>query len=259
MVRHFLRPRWIAFHLLVLFAVVGMIYLAFWQVDRLNERRAFNDAVSSRTRAEPVLVDQTLPPSTNIDADELEWTPVLAAGTYLVDEQIIVVNRSQDGIAGQNVVTPLQLADGRLVLVNRGFVPLAAEIPAATDEPVTVRGLLRTSQGRGFGGARDPSTGPLVEVQRIDIPRLTQQLPADVLPMWISLEVSDPDQGTRWRRYHGPALSSGSHLSYAVQWAIFAVCVAIGWVLAISRSARTYRERLQAEQAAERPEPAEVG
>ena len=50
--------------------------------------------------------------------------PVTAAGRYLPDEQLVVVNRSQHGLAGEIVVTPLQLADGRIVLVSRGFVPL---------------------------------------------------------------------------------------------------------------------------------------
>ncbi len=54
-------------------------------------------------------------------------------GRYLPDEQLTVVNRSQNGLAGEIVVTPLQLDDGRILLVSRGFVPLQAPIAARAD------------------------------------------------------------------------------------------------------------------------------
>lgn len=241
MLRHFLRPRWLAFHALVAVAIVVMVNLAFWQLDRLDERRDFNDTVSSRIDGAPREVTDVLPPGMAAEAADLEWVPVLATGTYLAAEQVVVVNRSQDGVAGQNVVTPLELADGRLALVNRGFVPLTAAVPEPPGGTVTVRGLLRASQERGFGGARDPSEGRLTELQRLDVERLSLQVPGEVLPLWISLQASDPDQGTSPAPIPRPALSSGPHLSYAVQWAIFAICVGIGWVFAVRRSARTYR------------------
>ena len=42
------RPRWIAFHLLVAGAIVLMVSLGFWQLRRLDERQAFNDTVAVR-------------------------------------------------------------------------------------------------------------------------------------------------------------------------------------------------------------------
>lgn len=241
MLRRFLRPRWLAFHLIVAAAIVLMVNLALWQLDRLDDRRAFNDRVSARIDRQPVPLDDALPPGTPVDPDDWEWTPVVATGTYLADEQVVVVNRSQDGVAGQNVVTPLRVDDGRLVLVNRGFVSLTADVPTPPSGEVSVRGILRLSQERGFGGARDPAEGRLTELQRLDVNRLARQLDGDVVPLWLSLELSDPDQGPFPAPLPRPALSSGPHLSYAVQWAIFAVCVAIGWVFAVRRSARTYR------------------
>jgi hypothetical protein len=38
-----------------------------------------------------------------------------------------------------------------------------------------------------------------------------------------------------------PDLSEGSHRSYAVQWFIFALAVAVGWVLAVRKSIATRR------------------
>ena len=51
MYRFLLKPRWIAFHVLVLALMVTMVNLGFWQLRRLDERRAANREVSTRTAA----------------------------------------------------------------------------------------------------------------------------------------------------------------------------------------------------------------
>src|SRR5690606_13918671 len=116
------------------------------------------------------------------DLAEVEWRPVAASGTYLSDETLFVVNRSQNGRAGRNVVVPLRLADGRTLLVNRRFVPLASDVPPVPADDVTLVGRLRRSQERGLGQLSDPAQGELDEVQRVDIPRLASQLPGAVVP-----------------------------------------------------------------------------
>lgn len=239
MYRFLLRPRWIAFTLAVVAAVVLMVNLGFWQLRRLDERKDFNATVRDRADVTALPVGDVL--QMDSDPDEVDWTPVVAAGTYEGDEQILIVNRSQEGMAGVNVITPLRLDDGTAILVNRGFVPLAEDAPAAPTGPVTVAGLLRESQRRGFGGASDPSEGDLSEAQRIDIGRLAPQIDGDVLPMWLSLETSDPPPGDRPVPLPRPELTEGPHLSYAVQWFLFSAAAIVGWVLAVRRSARVHR------------------
>ena len=87
-----------------------MLLLSRWQFDRLDQRRDFNAEVRERT-SEPVL---DLSKSDSLQPTELQWRPVGAKGEYLNDEQVLIVNRSQDGRAGSNVVTPLRLEDGRI-------------------------------------------------------------------------------------------------------------------------------------------------
>jgi cytochrome oxidase assembly protein ShyY1 len=150
---------------------------------------------------------------------------------------IAVVNRSQGGRAGENVVTPMQLDDGRVLLVVRGFVPLDADMPAAPTGDVTVVGRLRQSQVRRTGQLTDAAQGELTEVQRIDIPRLGAQLPGPAVPMYVELTDSQPAEADPAPEpVAAPELTEGPHLSYAVQWFVFAVCVVVGWVLAVRRS-----------------------
>jgi cytochrome oxidase assembly protein ShyY1 len=136
----------------------------------------------------------------------------------------------------------MELGDGRTLIVNRGFVPLSVEVPLPADGPVEVVGRVRQSQKRRTGQLSDPTGGELTEVQRLDIARLTPQLPGEVLPVYIDLLTSEPPEASGLPEpVARPPLGEGPHLSYAVQWFIFSVCVVIGWVLAVRRSVATRR------------------
>jgi cytochrome oxidase assembly protein ShyY1 len=242
MYRFLLRPRWLAFTVIVVTVIIVMINLGFWQLRRLDERRAFNDAVTARIDEPAVPVDELIPPDVEVGDDELaavEWRPVVASGRYLPDEELRVVNRSQGGRAGDNIVTPLLLDDGRVLLVARGFVPPDSESPTAPVGDVTIEGRLRRSEVRRTGALSDPGEGDLAVAQRVDIPRLANQLPGDVIPMYVELTDSDPSESADLLEpVERPTLDEGPHLSYAVQWFVFSVLVAIGWILAVRHSRR---------------------
>lgn len=240
MYRFLLRPKWLLFHLGMLLLVVVMINLALWQLRRMDERKDFNAEVRSHASAPIRPVEDVLPAGADVDPSDLQWYNVSASGTYLIDEQVLVVNVSQDGAAGVDPVVPLQLADGRVLLVNRGFVPNNVSVPPPADGQVEIVGRLRPSQKRGTGSLSDPADGELAEVHRVDIPRLQKQLDAPVLPMYVDLLDSTPaEPADQITPVAAPDLSEGPHLSYAVQWCLFSLAAVIGWVLAVRRSVRT--------------------
>lgn len=249
MYRFLFRPRWIAFHLLVVGGIVLMVNLGFWQLDRLEQRRDFNERVVARSDL-PVeriaeLVGDTSDPGDPDDPEirDLEWRRVVATGTYRPDEQFLVVNRSQNGRAGVNVATPMALHDGRTLIVNRGFVPLSIEPPTAPVGEVNIQGIVRPTQERRTGQLSDPAEGRLDEVQRIDIERLEDQIAGPVLPIYVDLLESRPaEQPGLPEPVVQPDLSEGPHLSYAVQWFIFAASVVVGWVLAVRYSVTKRRQ-----------------
>jgi len=242
MYRFALRPRWVVFHLVVAAAVVAMVNLGLWQLRRLDERQSFNTTVEQRWDAPPVDIAVLLPPAsddTGTVTDTLEWRRVTARGTYLADEEIRVVNRSQNGRAGDNIVVPLLLDDSRVVLVTRGFVPLGRDPSPTPDGVITVEGHIRAESEPGALAARDPADGELRTVQRIDIDRLAPQIPGELLPLWIDLTVAEPAEIGPWPEpVIRPDLSEGSHLSYAVQWFIFSLAALAGWGVAMRTSAR---------------------
>jgi surfeit locus 1 family protein len=236
-----LRPKWLAFHVLVAAAIVLMVWLGFWQLNRLDERREFNDVVAARIDQPPLPLEELLP-TADADPDAVEWRQVTVSGTYL-DDQVVWFNRSQGGLAGDNVLTALVAGDDTVV-VNRGFVGLGSDIPAAPDGEVEILGRIRVPTERRLGGLTDAADGPVTEVRRVDLGLLSTQLPGDVAPVYIDLIGSVPNvTAADPIPVPAPTLDEGPHLSYAVQWFIFATAVFVGWVLAVRRSLATNRRK----------------
>ena len=229
-----LRPKWIGFHLLVVTLVVVMVNLAFWQLRRLDERRHFNANVRDHTN-QPIADFGDVEASTN-QPSTVEWRRVKATGTYLPGHEFEVVNRSQNGDTGRNVVDALQLDDGTLLLINRGFVPTADAVPPLPAGPVEVVGRLRASERRTTGQEADSATGVLTEIRRIDVALLAGQFNAAVQPMYVEQLESSPADAKVLEPIVFPTLDEGPHLSYTIQWFIFSGCVVAGWVLAVRRS-----------------------
>jgi cytochrome oxidase assembly protein ShyY1 len=241
-----LRPKWIAFHLLVIGSILLMIWLAFWQLDRLDARRAFNDLVSEQIDQPPVPLDQLLAEAGD-DPTAIEWRQALVSGTYLAD-QVIWFNRSQEGLAGDNVLSALVTDDatGRqlTVVVNRGFVLLGTDAPPPPSAETEILARVRVPTARQRGELTDATDAgePVTEVRRIDLGQLAAQLPGDVPPIYLDLIDANPAIGPGDPTpVPPPTLDEGPHLSYAAQWFIFAACVLIGWVLAVRRSIRSHR------------------
>ena len=235
--RFLITPKWIGFHLLVVVLVVTMINLAFWQLRRLDERREFNAEVRANANQPIAPLDDAktaiATPAT------IEWRRVRVAGTYVPGHEFLVVNRSQNGDSGRNVVDALQLADGTLLLVNRGFVREADATPSLPTGSVEIIGRLRASERRGTGQPADASTGVLTEIRRIDIGVLAKQFDATVRPMYVEQLKSAPPDAKSLEPIVAPTLDEGPHLSYTIQWFIFTACVIVGWVLAVRGSLAT--------------------
>lgn len=229
----------IAFHILCVAAVVAMVNLSLWQFDRLDQRQEFNSRVEQRSTEEVVDVT-TLDMSTPANS---EWRRVGAVGTYRPSDEVLILNRSQGGRAGLNVVTPLELDDGTTLLVVRGFLPLDTDVPPPPEGTVTVIGTARLSDARRSTDL-NTSTGEVREFFRLDIERIAQQIDGTVLPLAVYAEASEPAEDASLQPVARPTLSEGSHLSYAIQWLIFATAVVVGWVLASRRTVKN-QSRLQ--------------
>ena len=232
MYKFLVRPKWIAIHLLVIALVVVMVNLGKWQLNRHNERKEFNATLVQRFDAPIRPLDELFP---NAKPQDIEWMPTAVTGTYLQGEDISLVNVSQNGIAGYDAISPMLLSDGKIVLVNRGFLPLASAFPAAPSGEVSLLGRIRASSERRTGAVSDPATGELTEVQRIDIDRLQQQIDGELVPVYVQLLKSTPAEAPTLSTIVDPEFGNGPHLSYTVQWLVFALCAVGGWIALVRR------------------------
>lgn len=249
------RPLWMLSHVLVALLILAMIGLGFWQRARWQEVQQQSDMYQSRIDAPAVPLGEVLDPEvTDVGnfPEDLRYRRVVVTGTYDVDAEVGVRNRSQGGAPGAWVLTPLVADDGTAVPVVRGWIPLAIAEggpPFAGAEPpdgeVTVTGILQPSQERGTFGGEDPASGRLDDLARVDVTRFAAQLDAPVTPAWIQLDGQDPPQVPAAEGASAlPApvavelRSPWTNISYMVQWWIFAAIAAIGYPLVLRRLAR---------------------
>ena len=247
--RFLYRPSWVFLHVTVVAAIVLMINLGLWQYSRYGERIDFNKIVSARIDAQPKQLQSLLTElgTDGIEASDLEWLNVSVSGTYLDDQTLLAVNRSQEGISGVDPLTPFLIGgssiDGdsgdQVVLVNRGFITQTTATPKAPDGPVQLIARVRVSESRRFGELSDPTTGKLSEVINIDLPRLSQQIKNLNTEIYLEVLDSQPKDSPAIARIADPVLSTGSHLSYTAQWFIFSVFVAAGWVVVVRRKLKS--------------------
>lgn len=259
--RFLLRPRWILSHLFVIALVVVMVNLGFWQLSRLDERRDLNALIEARQDEAPVPLDSLLTTASGADeVEDLRARPVTLEGSYDEAATVQARNRTQDGVAGIWVVTPLVLASGDRVPVVRGFVALGPDgepypVPIPEGE-VTVEGAVlvprlqdRTVRRDLEGVLAAPDTiGVLVRAEATD-------------PAEPSLATPDGDPRAALYPLAPPDLTERNHMSYAVQWFIFSAIALIGYPLVLRRVlARRGKEADAADDAAVdgASEPADV-
>ncbi len=233
------RPSWIGLGLVSLLLGVAFASLGLWQMRRLGEVQRQNSLIAERL-AGPVnsietVVDGRADPV--MAADEYAFIRVTATGTFDPTEEVLIRSQTNNGIAGFHVVTPLILADGMAVLVNRGWVPLDMETPPVPASPPagpqTVAIVLQPTQLRGRFGPTEPE-GELPRLSRIDIERIAEQVPYDLYPVYGLAAASGEALPVAVEL---PELTDGPHLSYAIQWFAFVGIAVGGFALLVRREA----------------------
>ncbi|MUO79232.1 SURF1 family protein [Agrobacterium vitis] len=121
------RVRLAASGFLVLIALALLVSLGTWQMHRMAWKEGLIADIESRRHQPPASVE-------DIDAlarsgGDVDYRAMTASGTYLNDKERRFL-ATYDGDAGFYIYTPLQLADGHILFVNRGFVPEQKKEPS---------------------------------------------------------------------------------------------------------------------------------
>lgn len=235
--------RWWKTSLLVIAAVIVMIRLGLWQLDRLDQRRAFNARVEEQLAQSALEISEE-----NLRADlyNMEYREAIVLGEYDHDRQVVLRNQDWQGRLGVHLLTPLIVqGSDRAIMVNRGWIPyedFEAGKLSKFDESglVEVNGVIRRSQTKPrIGGRADqiPAEGepPLQAWNWINVGGIAGQLPYELLPVYLQGSPEPSRDQMPYRTQLELDLSEGSHLGYAFQWFTFALILAIGYPIYVSR------------------------
>lgn len=134
-----------------LVAVVFLVSLGNWQMQRLAWKESLIAAIAARAHAEPTTLAEAEERAGR--GEDIEYARVKIDGQLMNEHEIHLYAFDETHGPGYHVITPLRLADGSAVLVNRGFVPEELREPAKRQAgqqggTVAIVGLVRAPETR---------------------------------------------------------------------------------------------------------------
>jgi cytochrome oxidase assembly protein ShyY1 len=231
-----LERRWLAGHLLAAFFLVLFASLGVWQVARHHHKHQLVE----REKAEWA---KPAPDVTTVGTDASDQTRVEARGTFDGAHETVLRGTARHGVAGVDVLTPLQLSDGRAVLVDRGFVRASPQTGVTSDPPTSgaavVHGLVRQSSPILGAETIDRLADGRLAVPRVDLRKIGETVPYPLLPVWISAQSIDPSPTANAPTLpQPPPPDPVNHMEYAIEWFALALIPLVGWPLYLARQTR---------------------
>lgn len=242
--------KWILTTLLVIVAVAVLIRLGMWQLDRLEQRRDYNERVAAQRDNEKLILK---PESMNQDLFEMEYRAVEVTGEYAHSQEVALSNQVWNGLLGMHLLTPMKIKGiDSYVLVDRGWIPQEDYSPdnwSKYQEPgqITAEGVIRRPQTKPtFGGIPDPTLAPgetrLVYWKIVNLDRIQLESGLPMLPIYIKLTPQGEQTNPPLISEINLELTEGPHMGYALQWFAFAAILAIGYPVYVRAQSFTEEE-----------------
>jgi surfeit locus 1 family protein len=206
--------------------VAATVSLGNWQRHRAEEKEALRAQYDLAAREPPIQLAATA-----ADATTWRFRLARASGEFDARAQVLIDNKVHAGQAGYHVVTPLKLAGGSYVLVDRGWAHAGlrrSELPHVPPPAgtVTVEGRINLPPARYIELGADKAAGPVW--QNLDIARIAASSGLPLVPYIIEQTGEAPDGLVR--NWPAPDFGIEQHRSYMVQWYSFALLGCVLWV-----------------------------
>jgi cytochrome oxidase assembly protein ShyY1 len=232
---------WWALTALAVALAIAFVGLGRWQWQRGDARQEEWDAFARGADAARPLGASKLD-------DVARFARLSVTGRLQPERQFLLDNRSHAGVPGYEVLTPLELADGRTLLVDRGWVAFTgsrAHLPTVSFAPaplVTVVGRVDNlpSAGLAYGRAPPALEGSWPRVT--SYPRMSELSAALNRALEARILLLDPSAADGYvRDWQPPGIPPARHWAYAIQWWLFAATLVVLWSVASVRRARRTR------------------
>jgi cytochrome oxidase assembly protein ShyY1 len=197
------------------------VALASWQIERRSEAVSKIERVAANYDLNPIAFDEVSP----LDVDSIvsyEWRSVELSGRYLTGDVLLVRNRAIAGQPGFVQLVPFETSNGEIVVIERGWIPADSDLnpsreysPSETDRTIIARVRL--------GEAIPNRNSPTGQLTSINLPEISELLSKEVeTSFYLRMVTESPAESSNPQPQSRPVLDEGNHLSYAVQWIIFA-------------------------------------
>lgn len=231
---------------LILLALPLLLSLGFWQLDRAAQKRALEAGFAEQQARAPMLLKDK-------DITQLPlYQRIIAEGQFDNEHTWLLDNKQRRGRVGYEVVSPFVLTDGRIILVNRGWLAAStsrAELPVIAEVAGTktiFAELVDVSEHPLLDATHTADEWPRV-VMAIELQAMASQLAKPLAPRYLRLD--DSSAGAFETDWQAMQMGSQKHVGYAVQWFAMALALCIWFVFANSnlvvwwKSHRGHREK----------------
>ncbi|MFQ5533947.1 MAG: SURF1 family protein [Sphingomonadales bacterium] len=201
-------------------AVAILFALGTWQVQRLSWKQDLLAMIKARLHA-----PATELPLGGMVADEWRYRKVRLSGTFLHDQELHVMARRPGKRFGYHVFTPLERADGSLILINRGWVPADGKDAETRQSgqiagPVAITGIVRKPWGKTwFLPENDPAANLWFSP---DLDAMARHLGRAVAPVFVEADAT-PNPGGLPVGGQTRLEIPNDHLGYAITWYLLAL------------------------------------
>ncbi|MFM6968569.1 MAG: SURF1 family protein [Microbacteriaceae bacterium] len=240
-VRLALTRRWLGIFAMTVAFAVACVVLGQWQFARRAEAQAAIALLNANFDRSSAPIAEVLPEYDNTDR-QLKWTPVSLTGRYIVDSVVYVRNRVSEAGIGFEQLVPFVNDDGGILIINRGWVSANEDYSAPANPPTVPQGNMtvtaRLMPSEQTIAGRSAPDGQVATINAPDLAAITTFDSVDFYTGWyarLDSESVSADTGIPWDR---PILDEGPHLSYALQWYVFALMGFVGYGWALRKEAR---------------------
>lgn len=230
--------------------IFGMIFVLFfclftglgiWQVQRL----AWKNDLIARIDERIHLPAGYAPPKAQwpgITASCCDYMPVRVTGRFLNDKEVLVTTLTAEG-TGYWLLTPFEIADGSIIFVNRGFVPMdskdqATRTAGLIDNETTINGIMRMGEKNGFYPRRNDAAADRWYTRELPAMAKARGL-EDVAPYFIDADKTPNIGGVP---IGGLTVISfpNNHFVYAVTWFALAAGVLLAGIFVLLSRRKQY-------------------
>lgn len=231
--------RWTTWFVVAMLFAAACVVLANWQLDR-------RDQAVSKIQRMVANYEKPLIPVTDLKGISLEqvtpfeWTPVELNGKYLTEDELLVRNRPIAGQPGFLQIIPFQVSTGEVVMIERGWIQADSNLAPAS--VMTPSSEIKVVNARVRLGEPQPNRdSPAGFATSLHLESLAELFDSPIEQrFYLRLISESPGEAISPQPLSQPVLDEGNHLSYAVQWILFALMgfYALFWAI---RQEREYR------------------